>query len=252
MGAVELEEEAKKVLAELGLTDYERRVYFALLKNGPSEADAVSKDAEVPYSKIYEVLNSLISKGWIESDESRPKKYYPKSPSEAFTAVKMRLNEKIRSWEKTILRSLQPVYEKRVFRERPDIWILRGEFDVLMKLEEMLSGVKDELMIAMPSSSMEILELFWEELNRLASKGIKVQIMMSEDCSVPRSFSAFCEVRRRDSLFGGGVIADIREVILVLSEKGSSLLLWSNHIGLVKLAKEYFKYLWNSAIPVES
>jgi len=247
MGSVEFGEGVKKVLAQLGLTDYERRVYLVLLKNGPLEADAISKHADVPYSRIYEVLNALIGKRWVEADESRPKTYYPKSPSEAFTTVKADVTEKLRSWEKIVLETLQPVYDKRTFRERPDIWILRGEYDALLKLNEMLTGVKHELMIAVPSASTKWLEMFLEELVHLANKGVRIQLMTSEGNDQLTRFSRFSEVRKRDSMFGGGVIADSREALLVLGEKEELLLIWSNHLGLVKLAKDYFDYLWEDA-----
>ncbi len=43
----------------------------------------ISQEAKVPYSKMYEVLNSLKEKGWIKSTETRPFKYYPVPPLEA-------------------------------------------------------------------------------------------------------------------------------------------------------------------------
>jgi len=52
----------------------------------------------------------------------------------------------------------------------------------------------------------------------------------------------------RDHLFGGGVIADGREAILVLGGRGKpSLTIWSDHSGLVKFAKGYFRNLWETA-----
>ncbi len=57
------------------------------------------------------------------------------------------------------------------------------------------------------------------------------------------------EVRVRDTLFGGGVIVDAREALLILGEDKPSLVIWSNHIGLVKFARDYFQYLWESVRP---
>lgn len=49
----------KKSLKEIGLTDYEISSYIALLEKGPCAASQVSREAVVPYSKIYDVLTSL-------------------------------------------------------------------------------------------------------------------------------------------------------------------------------------------------
>lgn len=35
--------------------------------------------------------------------------------------------------------------------------------------------------------------------------------------------------------------------VVSLNSQSKRLLLWSNHIGLVKFAKDYFEYLWNTA-----
>jgi hypothetical protein len=57
-----------------------------------------------------------------------------------------------------------------------------------------------------------------------------------------------CEVRVREQMFGGGIIADGREVILLLGqereEEAIGLAIWSDHIGLARFAKNYFDYLW--------
>jgi Mn-dependent DtxR family transcriptional regulator len=68
----------KKVLREMGLTDYETRAYLALLEKGVLTASQISEEANVPYSKVYETLTSLERKGWIEMERGRPGRYYPK------------------------------------------------------------------------------------------------------------------------------------------------------------------------------
>ncbi|MFA5364358.1 MAG: TrmB family transcriptional regulator, partial [Candidatus Bathyarchaeia archaeon] len=59
--------------------------------------------------------------------------------------------------------------------------------------------------------------------------------------------------RLRDNMFGGGVIVDGKEALLFLGEADTKrsytglLVIWSNHIGLVKFAREYFQLLWDTA-----
>jgi len=55
------------------------------------------------------------------------------------------------------------------------------------------------------------------------------------------------ELRIRDHMFGGGVISDGKEALLFLGEDKPSLVIWSNHIGLVGFAREYFQFLWDSS-----
>ncbi len=244
-----ISDRAKRILRELGLTEYETRAYLSLLEKGATTASKVSEHANVPYSKIYETLNLLKRKGWIETKRGRPIRYYPKSPSEALSAVRLRLEDAVKSWEQTVLSELQPLYEKREIREKPDIWILRGEFNTLAKLQEMLGKARSKLMIAAPTPTKALMEAVVPMLIRLQDSGVKILLMTSKDIGKKNieKMVDVAEVRVRDHMFGGGVIVDGKEALLVLGEKKPTLIIWSDHVGLVKFAKDYFQYLWSSS-----
>src|SRR4030066_2459781 len=121
-----ISENTREVLRDMGLNAYETDAYIALLEGGQMTAMEISQEAQVPYSKIYEVLNSLKQKGWIKSSETRPFKYYPVPPLEATAFTKRRLEDKYQIWEKSVAEDLLPLYEKRELVERPDILILPG------------------------------------------------------------------------------------------------------------------------------
>jgi len=252
--AEQVSEETKKVLRELGLTDYETRSYLALLERGVLTASQVSENAQVPYSKVYETLTSLERKGWIETEHGRPTRYYPKAPSEALAAMKLQLEDKVKTWEKTIVGELEPFYERREMREKPDLWILRGEFNTLAKLKEMLEKTKNELMIAAPILPKTLADAVTPMLRRLQNSNVKVFFMVSKEAKDwnPQKIADLAEVRVRDHMFGGGVIADGKEAMLFLGEDKPTLVIWSNHLGLVQFAKEYFRYLWESSKTAKS
>jgi len=244
-----ISEEAKRILKEAGLTEYESRIYLSLLEIGASTASRISEHGNVPYSKVYEALNSLEEKGWIETQSSRPRRYYPKSPTEALDAVKTRMEGLVKSWQKSVLKELQPLYDKMEVREKPEIWILRGEFNTIAKLKEMMENTKIELMIAAPPSASSFLDGLIPALEELTDAGVSLLLMVSRDVSdrVLQAISKVVEVRVRDHMFGGGVISDGREALLLLGEEKPSLVIWSDHIGLVKFAKDYFQHLWDTA-----
>ena len=52
-------------LKKIGLTDYESRIYLALLDIGEGTSGDVIKKAEIHTGKIYEILESLKNKGLI-------------------------------------------------------------------------------------------------------------------------------------------------------------------------------------------
>jgi sugar-specific transcriptional regulator TrmB len=69
----------KQLLLNLGLTKYEVEAYIYVYENGVVEASDISKEANIPYGKIYETLNKLESFGFLEVQYTRPKKYRTKN-----------------------------------------------------------------------------------------------------------------------------------------------------------------------------
>ncbi|HTY75020.1 MAG TPA: helix-turn-helix domain-containing protein [Candidatus Nanoarchaeia archaeon] len=244
-----IDENTKATLRELGLNAYEVDAYIVLLVCGPLTAMEISREAKVPYSKIYEVLNSLKEKSWIKSSETRPFKYYPVSPMEATAFTKHLLEDKYLGWEQTVAETLQPLYEKRELVERPDILILHGQQAVITKLEEVLKKANKEVMIAAPVFAKPIIASADLLISGL-KKNITVKLMAAgkgDDWKNLKKVPGINELRVRDHMFGGGVIADGKEAMLFLGEDKPSLVIWSNHVGLVGFAREYFQFLWDSS-----
>lgn len=242
-------EKTRETLHEMGLNAYEIDAYLALLEGGQMTAMEISQEAKVPYSKMYEVLNSLKEKGWTKSTESRPTKYFPVPPLEATRFTKLRLEDKYLGWENTVAQELQPLYEKRELVERPDMLILRGQQAVLGKIEEVLAKATKEVMIAAPEFAKPVIAMA-EPLMGGLKKTVSVKLMAAgtkEEWLFIKKFAGLRELRIRDHMFGGGIIADGKEAMLFLGEDKPSLVIWSNHVGLVGFAREYFQFLWDSS-----
>ncbi len=69
-------------LQELGLTANESKVYETLLKYGALTAANCAKQSQVPYGRIYTVLDSLERKGLIKILPEQTKKFVPSDPQE--------------------------------------------------------------------------------------------------------------------------------------------------------------------------
>jgi len=54
-------------------------------------------------------------------------------------------------------------------------------------------------------------------------------------------------VKQRALALGVWEIADGKEAMLFLGEDKPSLVIWSDHVGLVGFAREYFQFLWDSS-----
>ncbi|MCL7394343.1 MAG: TrmB family transcriptional regulator [Thaumarchaeota archaeon] len=248
-------EKLRKAFQRLGLTEYEMKAYLALLQHGEMTANQVSEAAEIPYSKVYEVLESLEEKGWIGSEGGRPARYHARSISTALEISRMRIERDLKRIENFLLSELSPIAKGLGTREKHDVWILRGELNILSKLKSLLDGCDSELQLATPWMSKEIFTMLLPTLTTLKARNGRAQIMLSSDCNraIAMRLKEYGEVRLRDQLFGGGAIADSDETIIILGEEGRSptLAIWSDHAGLARIAKVYFEHLWRDSEPLK-
>jgi sugar-specific transcriptional regulator TrmB len=89
------EKEIKTQLREFGLNEYEVRAYITLLKNGPLTAGELAALSKVPQPRIYDVIRTLMSKGFVITSQGRPKRVIPLSPDRVMDAIKRHYDEKI-------------------------------------------------------------------------------------------------------------------------------------------------------------
>lgn len=73
-----------KLLESLGLTEYEAKTLTALFKLHEAEAPAVSRAAQVPKTRVYDVLDRLVNRKLIIEISGRPKVYRVVEPENVF------------------------------------------------------------------------------------------------------------------------------------------------------------------------
>jgi len=246
-----ISDKTRKALERVGLTSYEIRTYSSLLKAGQLTASDLSQKSGVPYSKIYEVLGVLEEKGWIGSDDSRPTKYFAKSPTTGIETTKQKMEAGFKENQNIILNELVPLYEKSGTSERPDIWVLTGAVNIATKILEIIESCRNEVMIAIPQASEELARQALPRLRSLHDKGVSITILTSDkmDKEILKGISRLASVQVKKGMFGGGIISDKRYVVIILgpeisgSESADTVAIWADHAGLAGFAREYFEYL---------
>lgn len=244
----------ERSLREIGLTEYESHAYLSLVKSGELTASKVSEDTSIPYSKVYSVLDSLERKGWVKIKGGRPRLYYPRSPVEALRAEELRKKTKFEQNREQIISELQPLYEQRDMKEKPEIWIIRGVENIASTIKEIPSKVKRELMVALPEIPAELSSMVLPSLELLRDKRVDIHLLTTKDIisSIGSFLANFAEIRIRNEMFGGGVVVDGRETLLFLGKEvieDQNLAIWSDHVGLTMISKIYFEHLWDTAKP---
>lgn len=91
-----------KNLTELGFTDYESKVYMALINRDLQSANEITKSTGVPRGRIYDILNGLLEKGFCIMVPGTIKKFKAIDPSISFEKLFTELKEKENKLKKTI------------------------------------------------------------------------------------------------------------------------------------------------------
>ncbi|MBN1175698.1 hypothetical protein JXA48_03565 [Candidatus Woesearchaeota archaeon] len=124
-------------LSELGLTPAEQRIYQTLVEHGAITASTVSRESNVSYGKIYEVLDRLEAKGLVKVIPEKTKKFAPTEPEHLNKLIQQK-QEKLKQLESDV-KHLQQIYKQQ---EEEPIIIAKGKANFDKIAHQMKSGEK--------------------------------------------------------------------------------------------------------------
>lgn len=236
-------DEIYEMMGKLGLSKNEIKIYLTLIRHGSLSPREISSLSQVPMTKIYLYLNKLEREGWIRRSRSYPNTFTAKPPKDAIKDTLDKFIKKYELYADKLMRVLQPIYEERGIAEKPDIWILKGYNNVLNKIIDIINNAKKEILLALHTPLIEIVPF----LKQIWKKGVNIRILTKFSDEIESVIKGLGDIRYRDMLFGGGVICDDKEAIIILGRDGEMMAIWSNHSELIYIAKHYFNSLWHSA-----
>ncbi len=102
----------ESIFQEFGLTQYEIKIYLALMDLGESTTGQILSKANIHTGKIYQILDSLKSKGFVsEIKKDGIKRYVPTEPNEILEFFETK-KKKIDAEEKTFKEILPALIKK--------------------------------------------------------------------------------------------------------------------------------------------
>jgi HTH-type transcriptional regulator, sugar sensing transcriptional regulator len=139
-------------LTRLGLTSYEAKAYLALIRRDSSTAAQASRLAGVPRQRIYDVLGSLVEKGFASSRPGRVVKYAAVAPELAIDSLVAQQRRQLAETElgaRQMIEHLEPQFAAG--KEHTDpleyIEVLRDLRAVNERFGELQAGIKDEILV---------------------------------------------------------------------------------------------------------
>ncbi len=136
-------------LMALGLTEYESKVYLALLRDYPATGYQLSKEAGIPRSMVYEALGRLEARGAVlKTPEEKATLYRPVEPD----ALLDRYEQESRTRISSLRSGLAPLYTKQ---DEGRLWNFSGRKEALAYAADMIAQAKNELMMVMTDADVE-------------------------------------------------------------------------------------------------
>ncbi len=136
-------------LSAIGFTEYEAKVYLALLKEHPATGYQLSKQAGIPRSMVYEALGRLDVRGAVlKTEEAKATLYRPMPPD----ALLGRLTNDLQRRIETLQPGLQTLYTAR---DEGHLWTFTGEDSVLSYAQDMIANAQDEAMLVLTDRNLD-------------------------------------------------------------------------------------------------
>ncbi|MFW9877379.1 MAG: TrmB family transcriptional regulator [Candidatus Thorarchaeota archaeon] len=261
----EIPENVKDSLRSIGLTDYEISIYLTLISKGPMDARELSEASGVPYSRIYNILTQLEKeKMWIiKEEESRPSRYFAKSPDEALVIAKKKYSDNFNDHSNKIIHTLTPIYQSHDTPIKIALYVHRGRDVCINRALSLINQAKTSIYFSV--TDFELLELFFDDIKKARSRGVTdIKLLIEAKAletknfkSLLKKYNPISEIRWRDQIFGSSVIIDEGEdAFIILSEsffpkKMSYFGIATDHVAFGPSSLYYYDYLYKSAKEVK-
>jgi sugar-specific transcriptional regulator TrmB len=195
-------EDVLLLLRRTGLSDYEAKVYLALVLRSHGTAEDVAETADIPRTSAYKVLEALSKKGYVNSRGGRPVVFHPVPPLE----IRDRLvGEMERGFQ--LLDSLRGSQTEKGSPQL--VYTIMGRESVMAKIGEMLDMAKERFFLSSPDLT-ELNNAFAAKFANALKRGVHVTVVALPSVKVPEA----SEVIRKQDLLATDVITDYEVALM--------------------------------------
>jgi len=253
-----------RTLLDLGLTDAEARVLVFMNKKGERKVQEIAKNLQIPRTHMYNVLQSLQSKGLVVSTIERPAKYRALPLDEAVDFLIDSYRHKLHSLEKagevishdwSLLQEYEVVRNPELEPVEQSLQIISGEHQIYSKAKNLIMRATNEVNVFANLGNLAKISHagITDKLQLLASNGTVVKILTnltSYQKSLLEEINT-CKIREIPPHFNDKlhfIIVDCKELLLLnldISKEASGM--WTNSRSFVDAMSFLFTVGWRSA-----
>jgi len=219
-------------LMQAGFTEYEARVYLALLREHPTTGYQLSKNSGVPRSMVYEALGRLHARGAVlRTDVARATLYQPVPPAQLLDRYEAEHHHLMQ----TLRDGLSALYEAQA---RGLLWSISGRNAVLAHAEQMIRNAGSELLLMLGDQDLDPLR---DHIMEAGKRGIVVGALLTGtsplECGQVARHPPL-ESQLQELTGALIIIADSREALIASTDSDVEATITSNP-NLVLIARQF-------------
>ncbi|MGN7397881.1 TrmB family transcriptional regulator [Peribacillus frigoritolerans] len=235
-------QEIISTLKEIGLTEYEAKIYISLLQEHPSNGNAIATSSGVPPAKVYEALRRMKKRGLVYvlsgGDNGKLVRYSPLPYKELLKGKKDTFIAKLDSLEE----SLSEI-SSQSDTDWTELYLIEGYSSSIEFIQSAISDCKSEILLSCWKKEFEFLK---ESLERASGCGIKIVTMIFDDghVDVPwRNFIHYSIGRGLNRHSGElSIVIDNSKTILFYALDDCPHSIVSSHPSTISITRNYIRH----------
>lgn len=238
----------EKILNELGFSEYKKRTYLAIIKLEKAKVGQIAKSANIPSSKIYEILRWLYENGYISIVSQKPLMYKANDPK---SILKSEVSSKIDVLKK-IENEINNLNTHLDVAEKANFQIVYGRDAFFKKVKEVVSKSDKSIIAIVKNWRLDYeLKILTKEFVKKGGKGRFLGPIKKENKNLIKEWN---ETGIKTKNFNPDTtrftIWDERIITIGFKEENKKdyFSLWIENEYLGKILTDYFNKLWNEAI----
>lgn len=246
--------QAVESLKQFDLNEYEAKTFVVLLQMDNAPASEISDAANVPKSRIYDVLSELEKKGLVTKQPSSPKKYSANHARRSLEHLLYRIqkaNEERISHLRTQKDQLINLLPDRAEHEQGSsrISTIEGTYAVACKLIEGMQDCDESMRIAGESPFVRLKSRSAFD-NQIGDTPVDIRATgRFDDDEIAEMQRHDAVIRQSDEVIQSFFVFDAN-VLLQVHDSGSSLTgLWTDENSIVQTYLDRFEVLWKQHEP---
>lgn len=255
----ELADEELKILMDLGLTLLQAKIFLVLVENECLRVNEISKLSNISRPDVYRNLLNLQKLGLVEKIILKPYEFKTIPIVDAFELLMNRRINKTKDLKiKTQILIKKPkVNNKKNITKEFSFVLFPSQKPLLVQLSKAIKRTKESIDILTTSNRLKNACFFLSEpILDAWKRNVKGRAIIEN--GLENNFDTILDIWRNpfagirylshipDSIFA---IYDRKEVFIFTQPNADikeSPALWSNNMGLVNLAINYFEVIWNN------